>query len=166
VLTNGDLEALLMGKQLQVLRLGGTEPQGKATVDEAAPALTPKACAIVAGQRSLRRLDLSHARWIDAAALKAIAALPELSQLDLTATSATDAALLAALGASRSLRSLKLVWCTRVDAAALQALRGARLAELDVYGTNLKAEQVREAAKAWPGCTIKLPDGQRLVVPR
>jgi len=95
-----------------------------------------------------------------------IGKLPVLGNLDLTSSSAGTANHLAPLAASRSLRSLRLVWCRQLDAAALKALVGAPLQELDLYGTNLKPDEVKEIAKAWPGCSVKMSDGQRHLVPR
>jgi hypothetical protein len=85
--------------------------------------------------------------------------------LNLTATPAVTGEILTPLAQARSLRSLKLTFCW-LEAAALQALAGAHLEELDLYGSKLDPAVVREAAKAWPGCAIKLADGQRYVVPR
>jgi hypothetical protein len=65
------------------------------------------------------------------------------------------------LASCRALRSLKLVLCGNLDLAGLKALAGAPLQELDLSGTSLKPTDIREVAKAWPGCLITMPNGQR-----
>lgn len=165
---NDDLKVLLGGKSLQVLRLGGPTPVGKGAgpTPPVDAALTSAAASLVATQRELRRLDLANARWLDAAAMQELAKLPELTDLNLTSSSACTAACLAPLASSRSLRSLQLIWCRQLDVAALQALAGAPLQNLDLYGTNLKPDAVKEHAKGWPGCTIRMPGGQSYRAPR
>jgi hypothetical protein len=165
-MSNDDLKALLQGKQLRTLRVGGLPPRGKGddrTLTRTA--LTAGAAPVIATQRQLLDLDLSYARWIDASAMREIARLPELADLNLTATPAVTAEVLAPLAQTKRLRSLKLTFCW-VEPAALQALAGAHFEELDLYGSKLDPAIVREAARAWPGCTIKLADGRRYVVPR
>lgn len=167
-ITVEDLEALLKGKSLHVLRLGGPSPIGKSAAGPTPPVrsgLTAAAGAVVAGQRELRRLDLTNAKWVNAAFFAALVPLTELADLDLTLSSAYTAEALAPLARCPALRSVKLAWCNRLDAAALRALAGAPLQQLDLYGTNLAVDDVREIAKSWPGCMVTMPKGNRYRVP-
>ncbi|HEX5054789.1 MAG TPA: hypothetical protein VFZ65_23635 [Planctomycetota bacterium] len=162
-----DLGALLRGKSLHVLRLSGTVAKGKALevfLDNKGQ-LTADAGAIVARQSELRRLELANVRSIDAAFLRELTELPRLAELDLTSSAVGSVETMTALASCRALRSLKLTWCKKLDLAGLEALAGAPLQELDLYGTNLKPEEVHDVAKAWPGCLIKMPKGQRYRAP-
>ncbi|HEX6812896.1 MAG TPA: hypothetical protein VF384_14830 [Planctomycetota bacterium] len=159
-----NLPSLLDGKSLHVLRLGGVMPKGKAAAvfqQHMKTVLNAAAGAVVAGQRELRRLELVGSTSLDAGFLRELAKLPLLAELDLTASSAGSAETMTPLASCRALRSLKLMWCKSLDLAGLKALAKAPLQQLDLYGTTLKPDDVREVAKAWPGCVIKMPNGQR-----
>ncbi|HZN40447.1 MAG TPA: hypothetical protein VFD82_16700 [Planctomycetota bacterium] len=173
-ITAEDLRALLADKSLHVLRLGGVMPMGKAAERDGnltiealevvlknnTMALASGAGAVVAGQRELRRLELIDVKSLDAAFLRELARLPQLAELDLRSSSAGSVETMTPLASFRALRSLKLMWCKNLDLAGLKALAGAPLRELDLYGTNLKPEDIREVGKAWPGCVVKMPNGQ------
>jgi hypothetical protein len=161
-ITDEELGAMLADKSLHVLRLGGVIPRGKEgyAVLPNPGMLTGSTGAIVAGQRELRRLELGASR-LDAAFLRELTKLPLLAELDLRFTGAGSVETMTPLASCRVLRSLKLVLCGNLDLAGLKALAGAPLQELDLSGTSLKPTDIREVAKAWPGCLITMPNGQR-----
>lgn len=164
-LRDDDVAAVLADRRILILRLGGEKPSlGNEMRDRLQPQLTAATAAALAAQRALQRLDLSHAVGVDAAFLARIAELPKLQELRLTLRPVTPA-LLQPLGRSRTLATLDLMYSSEFDPAALRELRGAPLRHLDLYATRLDPAKVREIAPSWPGCTIKLADGQLLVVP-
>ncbi len=168
-LDDDTLRHLLSNKQLTTLRLDGLTTTGKGPAGVEVPpdlALTAAAAGILAQQASLASLSLSgNTEWVDGEVMAQLAKLPALRELTFQRVIHLDDAKLAKLGASRSLRTLRLVWCIRVREAGLRALADVPLTELDVYGTNLEPAKVQELAKSWPGCTIKLPKGQRFREP-
>lgn len=168
-----DLEAVLRGKSLLVLRLSGTAERGKGGVVVPKNDHVPQGAGIgdlVASQRELRRLELRNIRRIDPAFLAVLAgltALPNLAEIDLTNSVAGAPDTMRELGRCRALRSLKLMWCRGLTTDGLRELTGCPLAELDVYGTKCDPAAVRKlATEHWPGCRITLPNGQRFVAPK
>ncbi|HEU4417351.1 MAG TPA: hypothetical protein VFT55_00355 [Planctomycetota bacterium] len=149
-------EAVLANKQLTSLRLARAE-----LINGGQPALvwlSSADLAVLAKQKQLRSLDLDP-QLVDEKATAIVAALPQLTELDLSRTSLA-AHVLAPLAACASLRSLKLTHA-HLDLRALLAIPGAQLRELDLSGTYVPTTRLREAAKAWNGCTITTSDGQR-----
>jgi hypothetical protein len=165
LLIDADVRAVLAERSVRELRLGGCRDALRTFLENPRSRLTARVAAAIATQGQLEHLDLSRATWVDAEVLRAITTLPKLAQLDLTGTGIGTAAELAPLAASKTLRQLKLAWCRTLDGPGLAALAGAPLRELDLYGTNLKPDEIRELARAWPGCTITMPQGQRHRVP-
>lgn len=121
---------------------------------------------VLAGQRNLKVVNFANTKWPGPATMAALAQLPQLLELDLTYWQNCSAKNLEPLAASRSLQSIKFTMCKGLDLAALRSLDPVPLRELDLYGTDLDADDVKGIAKAWPGCTIKLPQGQAFVVPK
>ncbi len=165
-LDGATLKAMLENKQLTTLRLGGVVMPHRVV----GTSLRAADAAILASQKNLQTLDLARAEWIDGTVLDHIAKLPQLTELnlswlDLSGTKSDRGKALASLAKSRTLRSLKLTYCEALQRSWLASLVGAPLKELDLYGTKLFSAHIREIAKAWPGCTIKMPDGQRYRVP-
>lgn len=159
-LRDEDVGALLAGKTLHTLRLGGAAPSGKADLASFAPRLTDGVAQFLALQTGLVRLELARARWLTPSACRALATLPALAELDL---SHTDPPLesFAALATSRSLHTLRLSWTRNVERGGLLQLASLRLRELDVYQTGCGDEQVTSfAGKHWPGCRITLANGR------
>jgi len=162
------LQHLLGNKQITTLRLDGMTAVGKGGGADVPPdvTLTAAAAGILAQQATLANLSLSgNTEWVSGDVMVQLAKLPALRELNFQTARHLDDAKLAKLGSSRSLCTLRLVWCTRVGEAGLRALAAVPLAELDVYGTKLKPEAVKELARAWPGCNVKLPEGQRFQAP-
>jgi Leucine-rich repeat (LRR) protein len=158
-LSDPHLDALLATRRLQALRLDDANPRTKAALAPARRSqLTGAAGATIGKQRELRRLTITNGRWVDERLLQHVAELPHLTELDLTG--ATGLVSIANLGSARSLRRLKLMWCTGVDAAGLRALTDVPLRDLDLYGTKLDPAAIREVARSWPDCTIRMPNGQ------
>ncbi|MBL8747865.1 MAG: hypothetical protein JNK78_01800 [Planctomycetes bacterium] len=170
------LEHLLADASLTHLRLGAVSPAGKGDLlrkqllgrkrlPEPLPAV---AATHIARQTDLTSLEIRDGFLLDRAFLTTIAPLPRLTHLDLSASSrlmplgSNDA--LKGLAANRSLSSLKVMWC-RFDADTLRAWARMPLRQLDLFGTNVTDAEVVDAAAAWPGCVIKMPRGQRYVVP-
>lgn len=168
-LDEATLRALLADKPLTTMALGGVAVRGKGdgTVFRYPPT-TAAAVLLAARIATLEHLSLRDAPWVDRTLLAEVAKLPRLRSLDLTAPLAnplvdrTDA--VRALAASRSLTELTLVW-SRLDLDTLRELHAVPLQHLDLRGTNLRPDDVRELGKAWPGCTIRLPNGQRFRAP-
>lgn len=161
------LPQLLAGKRLRTLALGGPMARGK---DGAGTAATPpKGLAdALAEQVQLVSLDLSDSAFVDRKLLATIAALPRLQRLDLTGPYARPfldrSEALAGLTGNRTVRALGLAR-NRLNREALLALADLPLEELDLRGTNLPDAEVREVAKAWPGCRITLSNGAPYRVP-
>lgn len=167
-LTDDDLRLILDGKSLTTLRLGGaTAIRGKGGVDlPPDPSITSKAADLLASQKQLAHLSLGgNANWIDKGVIEKLATLPVLAELDFSQNFGIQADVLAPLNASQSLHSLRLVLCVRLREDTLPLLAGLKLRELDLYLTKLSPDAIRAAAKNWPGCTITMPNGQRLHVP-
>ena len=166
-LDDPSLRALLADKPLRTLGLGGRPLRGKGGDPRADPPPRPAAtAALVAAIPTLEVLELRDAPFADRAFLAAIATLPRLRSLDLTVTNLhldrSDA--LAGLAANRSITRLTLTW-NRLSADALRALADLPLRELDLYGTELERPAIEAAAAAWPGCVVKMPEGQRWRAP-
>ena len=155
------LRQMLAGKRLRSLAIGGQQPRSKgdprATVEP-----TTAVIEALDALAELETLDLGGARLVDQRVTEAIAKLPKLRTLDLTAPLTNPlldrGAAIAALAPNRSIVDLRLVW-NRLTAADLAALHALPLRSLDVRGTTLTDEEVRTAAKAWPGCRVTLPNG-------
>ncbi|HZN40446.1 MAG TPA: hypothetical protein VFD82_16695 [Planctomycetota bacterium] len=162
-LDRATLEALLANKQLTSLRLGGHATWGKGGAPAKKSALRSADLAALATQKQLRSLEL-HASMVDEKAMIIVAALPQLTDLDISRVNlaAHD---IAPLAACASLRSLKLAHAQLLDVRTLGAIPGTQLRELDLYGTNVPSARIREAARAWKGCTITMPDGRRWRAP-
>ncbi|MBL8728424.1 MAG: hypothetical protein JNM25_08345 [Planctomycetes bacterium] len=160
------LADVLAGVQLTSLRLGGTRRWRRDGPHIRSPRLDSSSVEMLARQRSLRRLDLSLAAWVDDATVVGLRQLPALVELDLSYVRQLRPSSLAALAQCRSLRELTLDFCEWLDRSALERLTGLSLRRLDLYGTRLFVGHIREIAKAWPGCVIKLPDGQTYRAPR
>ena len=162
------LQQLLDAKSLRKLSLGGPPARGKGARPPDLGPPPPNCATLVAAQHDLESLDLRDAPFVDRAFLATIASLPRLRELDLTGPLTNPlpdrSTAIRGLAANRSLRSLTLMW-NRIDAATLAELREVPLRELDLYGTGLKNDAVRSVAAAWPGCIVKMPGGQRYVVP-
>ncbi len=165
-LDGATLKTLLADKRLTSLRLGGPTRRGKGDLrDPRRPLLQSSDAALLAEQPDLRSLDLANSSWVDRNAIAVVAKLPRLEELDLAShTRLLMAHDLEPLAASRSLRSLKFTWC-EVDRNALPVLGPMRLREIDLYGTKLLSAHIREVAKAWPGCLVKMPDARLHRVP-
>ena len=163
-----DVMRLLQHKQLRCLRLGGMPARGKGGERTKSPPLTAEIAAEIAKQETLEELELRDRDVLEADAMARIAALPRLRVLDLTAPLQRPpldrGAAVAALADNRSIQELRLIWCG-LDADSLRALAELPLRQLDVYGSGLDNEVVREIAAAWPGCQVRLPKGQRYRVP-
>jgi hypothetical protein len=169
-LDDASLRMLLGSRPLRGFALGGPPARGKGGGRQtAAPPFPATAAAeLLAAMPTLEVLELRAAPYVDRRLLAAVATLPRLRVLDLTGPLSkplldrSDA--LAALAASRSVTKLSLTW-NRLSTEALQALAKLPLRELDLYGTNLERGAIEAAAAAWPGCVVKLPDGQRWRAP-
>lgn len=163
------LSALLAGMQLTALRIGGTPPSLR---DSIQPPLHNSVLEALAQQRSLRTLDLGNSDWVDRTTYAGLQRLPELVELDLSHTHTHTHGYLHAdavrdLAKCRSLRRLSLRGCSWLTRDELRRLAPLRLQTLDLYGAkDLFAGHVREIAAAWPGCLVTLPDGRRYQVPR
>lgn len=168
VLREAELTALLAGRSLHELRLGGLVSRGKDVAVFMANRVSVDAAAgaAVASQRSLRRLGVRDA-VMEPAFFRALSLLPELAELRLERCHTLTSEHLRAIGACRSLRTLDLTACVGVDTAALRELRELPLRSLDLRGTRCEPAAVRElAAQHWPGCVVTLADGQRFTAPR
>jgi hypothetical protein len=160
-----DLSRVLQHKQLRCLRLGGMPSQGKGGERTKSPPLTVAVAAEIQKQTTLEELDLKNRDVLEPEAMLRIASLPRLRLLDLTAPIRIPqndrAAAIAALAGNRSLTHLQLIWCGTTEACLL-ALRELPLQYLDLSGAESRTpETVRELAAAWPGCDVRLPNGQR-----
>ncbi len=160
-------QRLLTGSHVRTLQLGSHGVLSKG--DRRAPTADPKVDAAVLGTLShLESLELTSLSRLEPGFLATAARLPHLRAVDLTGpwskplVDRSDA--VRELAASRSVTALKLMWC-RLDADALRALAPVPLRELDLFGTTLTDAEVVDAAAAWPGCVVKMPRGQRYVVP-
>lgn len=155
-------EAVLANKQLTSLCLARAELINGGQIARRVW-LRSADLAVLAKQKQLRSLALDP-ELVDEKATAIVAALPQLTELDLSRTWLA-AHVLAPLAACTSLRSLKLTHAEMLDVRALRAIPGAQLRELDLYGTNVPSAPLREAAKAWNGCTITTSDGHRWRTP-
>jgi hypothetical protein len=156
------LEAVLANKQLTSLRLG--RPSFRKGVPRVKTAVLRGAdLGALASQQQLRSLDLDPL-LVDRESTTFVAALPRLTELDLSRAS-VNAHVLAPLAACASLRSLKLAYAQLFDIRTLHAIPGAQLRELDIFRTSMPSSKIREAAKAWKGCMITMPDGRRWRTP-
>ena len=169
-LGDGELDDVLRGKSLHVLRLGRRAPQGKGGEKDVAPDWTTLGAAAgktVAAHADLRRLELQRAQSVEPAFLRALATLRKLTDVDFQGSAAVNAATLRGLADCRALRSVSLSLCTTIDGDAIEALRDLPLRELDLYGTKCDPARVQElAAKHWRGCVITMPkDARRWRVP-
>lgn len=162
-MSEGELEFLLRGKSLRVLRLSGVTSRGKEALTflQGQAPLGASTGSLVASQRELQRLELRNVSTLEPAFLAELAALQHLTEIDLTASGAGAPGTMRELGRCRALRSLKLMWCKSLTIDGLRDLAGCPLAQLDVYGTKLDPVAVQEVARAWPGCIVTLPKGQR-----
>jgi hypothetical protein len=169
-LDDASLRVLLADKRLTTLRLGGQGPEvgagGRLTIPTD-PTLTAAAIDVVLACQDLESLSCErHSPWLDTAGIARLTALPKLRELDLTSAFHIGDTEVAALAACRALQSLRLMGCPRVTDAGLSVLAEVPLRELDLYGTKCDPARVRElAARHWPGCTITLPNGQRIRTP-
>jgi hypothetical protein len=164
------LRALLHGKRLTALRLGGqvvADKGARGTALPRDPKLTAAALDTIVAQLELERLHVDrNTPWLDVAGIARLAKLPKLRELDCTSAMNLGDAEIARLAPSRSLQVLDLTWCRRFTGTALAALVDVPLRELDLYGTRCDPGKVRElAAKHWPGCRVTLPNGQRFRAP-
>jgi hypothetical protein len=180
------LVTLLAGKELRCLTLGGHmwrtkgEPKrvdaktwqlpvvGAAGLVDARMEVQQVLDAL-AQEQTLEVLDFENLPFVSRELLQAVAKLPNLHTLDLTSlwslSFADRSEALPGLAANRSIHTLRL-GRSRLTTQALAELRELPLRQLDLYGTDLALDAVRElAAKHWPGCTITLPNGQRLRAP-
>lgn len=161
-----DLTAVLDGKQIRRLGLGAMERVGKGIEPiRGTPRLSGDLGKVVARQANLQQLELRNVQVVEPSFLAEVARLPSLARIDLTASIVGKPDTLAPLGACRALHTLSLTWCRNLTLDGLKTLQGVPLRQLDLYGTNLADADVREVAKAWPGCTIKMPKGQTWRVP-
>lgn len=169
-LDDATLHALLLGKQLHTLRVGGSANPGKVGRGDRqppAPSLTGAAIEAITAQRQLERLAVDHdTTWLRATGFERLATMPKLRELDLTAAHHVGDAELAALAASRSLQVLDLRWCAGVRGKALATLAALPLRELNLYGTPCDAGAVRELlGRHWPACVVTMPNGTRYRAP-
>jgi len=163
LLTDAGIVAQLAGRRLVTLSLRGLTETGKGADRRQRRMLMGDVVDAIAAQPDLRELDLSRTAFLDGPQMAQIAGLPALERLDLTSCLLPPGVLIR-LAQSGSLRSLTLTWCLGLDPDALAAV-GVHLRELDLYGTGLAPADIRALARTWPGCTVKLPDGQLLRVP-
>lgn len=159
------LKALLANKQLTTLRLGGVRARGKGDPPDRTPRLRKEDAALLAAQAGLKSLDVSYASWVNRDVLAVLAQLPQLAELDLSGVHHLMAQDLERLAESASLRALSFRSCQSLDRSALSALARVHLRELDLHGTNLLPAHIRDAAKVWPGCRIRMPDARLYRVP-
>ncbi len=153
---------LLAEHRLQRLELGGTQ-QATKVGELFRRELGDELIEALALQTELQRLALRKCR-IDARTLDRLATLPALVELDLS-FAAFAPGVLPHLAPSRSLTKLGLVRATDIADDDLRQLPPT-LRELDLYGTKLDFSEVARIAKAWPSCTIRMPEGRRLRVPQ
>lgn len=147
-----DLRTLSIGGEA---RMGGTRgPDGGIRPDLSAAASEP-----IATQRNLRELCVSYADWLTAPAATTLAAMPNLERLD-ARCARLDAPTLAALARSASLHELKLRSTVGLTMEAVRELAALRtLRQLELYGTGLPVDELRELVTSWPGCRTQLTNG-------
>ncbi|MCC7399064.1 MAG: hypothetical protein IT455_18515 [Planctomycetes bacterium] len=161
-----DVQRLFGGRTIETICLGsgsvtlGPEATGQ---PEVVPGQT-NVTAVLAAQRSLRRLSLRGCSWLDAEAMARLAALP-LQELTLDHCR-VDRRALGALSVSKTMLALRLRWCSDFDPDGLQELGSLPLGELDLTGTHGADDRVRDiAARAWRGCLVTLGNSSRFRTP-
>jgi len=164
LLRDEDLATILAGTNLRVLSLGDLplrSPRAPGVAATPPQPLTAQSFALLRRQEQLHTVRVTNARWLDAALMKELAAIPSLRTLDLQGCPLPDGRL-ALLAASRSLQQLDLSW-TQVDVSAeLASLAEIPLRNLNLRGTRCDPDRVRKlAAEHWPDCDVVLPNGQR-----
>jgi hypothetical protein len=123
--------------------------------------LTARSFALLRRQAPLHTLRVTNARWLDAALMKELAAMPSLRTLDLQGSPLPEGCL-ALLAANRSLRQLDLSWTQGDVSAELAALAEIPLRNLNLRGTRCAPDRVRKlATEHWPDCDVVLPNGER-----
>ncbi len=104
----------------------------------ASTGIDDKGLAVVAGQRSLKSLDLTMCQALDGSGLARLAPLNDLANLDLTSTQVTDKGLESLAGGFAALSQVRLQYCGRITDAVFQSLaRLPRLKMLDLSKTKV-----------------------------
>lgn len=166
---------VIAGRRLTSLRIGREQVYGGIDVmlvkpgDDAYVDAAQLAEAL-RSQPQLTTLVLANREGQYAGALRAAGSLPNLREL----TVMQGAAALPTPAQAPQLRVLRLLYwgagsrpgspSPRV-AEALAAARDLKLTELSLVGSQIEADEARRLASAWPGCQVRLPQGQRYRVP-
>lgn len=150
----------IAGGRLTTLRIGTASPRLRNFTEQIqAGESAQQVVRAVSAQHDLMNLSISDL-WGDMRDVIAKIDIPvRLQTLDLTLAFA-HLPYLSRLDEFRSLRVLRFIDCQQFDPALLDKLGGLPLRELSFQGTKVDPQRIREAAKAWPGCVIKMPDGQ------